>query len=182
LIVTGSGRTRHDDLDAGDDGMGADAVFSVFGGKGEEIMINNAMFSSNRDDWETPLELFNQLDAIYHFDLDVCALPHNAKCDKYYTPDDDGLSKPWEGTCWMNPPYGRQIGRWMEKAYKSSLVGATVVCLVPSRTDTAWWHDYAMRASKITYIRGRIKFVGAKHGAPFPCAIVVFGQHINPAE
>lgn len=149
---------------------------------GEEIMINNAMFSSNRDDWETPLELFNQLDAIYHFDLDVCALPHNAKCDKYYTPDDDGLSKPWEGTCWMNPPYGRQIGRWMEKAYKSSLVGATVVCLVPSRTDTAWWHDYAMRASKITYIRGRIKFVGAKHGAPFPCAIVVFGQHINPAE
>lgn len=131
--------------------MGADAVFSVFGGKGEEIMINNAMFSSNRDDWETPLELFNQLDAIYHFDLDVCALPHNAKCDKYYTPDDDGLSKPWEGTCWMNPPYGRQIGRWMEKAYKSSLVGATVVCLVPSRTDTAWWHDYAMRASKITY-------------------------------
>lgn len=162
--------------------MGADAVFSVFGGKGEEIMINNAMFSSNRDDWETPLELFSQLDAIYHFDLDVCALPHNAKCDKYYTPDDDGLSKPWEGTCWMNPPYGRQIGRWMEKAYKSSLVGATVVCLVPSRTDTAWWHDYAMRASKITYIRGRIKFVGAKHGAPFPCAIVVFGQHINPAE
>ena len=111
-------------------------------------MINNAMFSSNRDDWETPLELFKQLDAIYHFDLDVCALPHNAKCDKYYTPDDDGLSKPWEGTCWMNPPYGRQIGRWMEKAYKSSLVGATVVCLVPSRTDTAWWHDYAMRASK----------------------------------
>ena len=106
-------------------------------------MINNAMFSSNRDDWETPLELFNQLDAIYHFDLDVCALPHNAKCDKYYTPDDDGLSKPWEGTCWMSPPYGRQIGRWMEKAYKSSLVGATVVCLVPSRTDTAWWHDYA---------------------------------------
>lgn len=145
-------------------------------------MINNAMFSSNRDDWETPLELFNQLDAIYHFDLDVCALPHNAKCDKYYTPDDDGLSKPWEGTCWMNPPYGRQIGRWMEKAYKSSLVGATVVCLVPSRTDTAGWHDYAMRASKITYIRGRIKFVGAKHGAPFLCAIVVFGQHINPAE
>lgn len=144
--------------------MCADAVFSVFGGKGEEIMINNAMFSSNRDDWETPLELFKQLDAIYHFDLDVCALPHNAKCDKYYTPDDDGLSKPWEGTCWMNPPYGRQIGRWMEKAYKSSLVGATVVCLVPSRTDTAWWHDYAMRASKITYIRGRIKFVGAKHG------------------
>lgn len=143
-------------------------------------MINNAMFSSNRDDWETPLELFNQLDAIYHFDLDVCALPHNAKCDKYYTPDDDGLSKTWEGTCWMNPPYGRHIGRWMEKAYKSSLVGATVVCLVPSRTDTAWWHDYAMRASKITYIRGRIKFVGAKHGAPFPCAIVVLANTSTP--
>ena len=145
-------------------------------------MIQNAMFSSNRDDWETPPELFSQLNAIYHFDCDVCAMPHNAKCDKYYTPADDGLSKRWSGVCWMNPPYGRQIGKWMEKAYKSSLDGATVVCLIPSRTDTAWWHNYVMRASKITYIRGRIKFVGAKNGAPFPCAIVVFGEINNPAE
>lgn len=86
-------------------------------------MINNAMFSSNRDDWETPLDLFNRLDAIYHFDLDVCALPHNAKCDKYYAPDDDGLSKQWGGTCWMSPPYGRQIGKWMEKRINLVLPG-----------------------------------------------------------
>jgi site-specific DNA-methyltransferase (adenine-specific) len=76
--------------------------------------------------------------------------------------------------CWMNPPYGREIKAWMKKAYDSSRTGALVVCLVPARTDTAWWHDYATKAAEIRFIRGRLRFGDAKHAAPFPSAVVVF--------
>lgn len=136
--------------------------------------MNEALFSSKKMDWETPITLFRELDLEFGFDIDVCATADNAKCARFYTPEQDGLTRDWEGTCWMNPPYGREIGKWMKKAYESSLHGATVVCLVPSRTDTSWWHNYAMMACEIRYIRGRIKFVGAKNGAPFPCAVVIF--------
>lgn len=136
-------------------------------------MYTEALFSSERDDWETPPEFFEKYDDIYHFDLDVCANDNNHKCAKYFTKEDDGLKQTWQGTCWMNPPYGREIPKWMEKAYLSSREGATVVCLVPSRTDTQWWHDYAMKGD-IEFIRGRLKFVGAKHSAPFPNAVVIF--------
>lgn len=132
-----------------------------------------ALMSSASDEWETPQELFDELDKKYHFQTDVCALPKNAKCKVFYTPEDDGLKKDWTGVCWMNPPYGRQIGRWVRKAYESAQAGATVVCLLPARTDTAWWHDYCMKG-EITFIRGRLKFGGSKTGAPFPRAIVVF--------
>lgn len=138
-------------------------------------MINSGLMSSNSDCWETPQELFDELNQKYNFDVDVCALPKNAKCANYFTPEIDGLKQEWIGTCWMNPPYGREIGKWMQKAYKSSLAGATVVCLVPARTDTAWWHDYAMKG-KIEFIRGRLKFGNSKNSAPFPSAIVVFGK------
>lgn len=130
-------------------------------------------FSSKTDLWSTPQEFFDKYNAIYKFDTDVCASKENAKCVKFYTKEDDGLSKEWSGMCWMNPPYGRTIKQWMEKAYKSSLNGATVVCLVPSRTDTAWWHDYAVKG-QIEFIRGRLKFGGNKNSAPFPSAVVVF--------
>ncbi len=133
----------------------------------------SAMMSSASDMWETPQELYDEIDEQYHFDIDVCAVPLNAKCEHYYTPEQDGLSQQWEGCCWMNPPYGRQIGKWMRKAYESAQQGATVVCLVPARTDTAWWHDYAMKGD-ITFLRGRLKFGKSKVGAPFPSAIVVF--------
>ena len=130
-------------------------------------------FSSKTDLWATPQEFFDKYNAVYHFETDVCANSDNAKCENYYTKEDDGLSKTWSGACWMNPPYGREIKTWMKKAYESSLDGATVVCLVPARTDTAWWHDYAMKGS-IEFIRGRLKFGGHKNSAPFPSAIVVF--------
>lgn len=136
-------------------------------------MLTKELFTSNRPDWETPDDLFDKLNNEFGFDLDVCALPHNSKCDHYYTPEIDGLSQSWNGVCWMNPPYGREIGKWMHKAYQESLAGSTVVCLVPARTDTSWWHDYAMKGS-IRFLRGRIRFKGGKSNAPFPSAIVVF--------
>jgi phage N-6-adenine-methyltransferase len=130
--------------------------------------------SSNSDRWETPQKLFDELNQKYNFELDVCALPENAKCENYFTPEVDGLKQDWTGVCWMNPPYGREIGKWMKKALESSRNGAIVVCLVPARTDTAWWHDYAMKG-EIEFIRGRLKFGNSKNSAPFPSAIVVFG-------
>jgi phage N-6-adenine-methyltransferase len=118
--------------------------------------------------------VFDELDAEFHFETDVCALASNAKCRRFFTPADDGLTQPWTGVCWMNPPYGRTIGQWIEKAYRSALDGATVVCLVPARTDTAWWHDFAAKSADIRYLRGRLRFGDAENGAPFPSAIVVF--------
>lgn len=135
--------------------------------------IVNVHFSSQTDLWSTPSDFFDKYNAVYGFDLDVCATHENAKCKTYFTKEQDGLAQSWTGTCWMNPPYGREIKAWMRKAYESSLDGATVVCLVPSRTDTAWWHDYAMKGS-VEFIRGRLKFGSAVNPAPFPSAIVVF--------
>ena len=131
-------------------------------------------FSSATDQWETPQSLFEELDAEFSFDLDVCALPSNAKCKRYFTPAQDGLAQHWSGTCWMNPPYGRTIGRWVKKAFDSSQAGATVVALLPARTDTTWWHEFVTRASEVRFLRGRLRFGAAETGAPFPSAIVVF--------
>lgn len=130
-------------------------------------------FSSKTDMWSTPQAFFDKYNDIYNFNTDVCASPENAKCKHFFTEADDGLAQEWTGTCWMNPPYGRKIIHWMRKAYESSLEGTTVVCLVPSRTDTKWWHEYAMKG-EIEFIKGRLKFGGAKDGAPFPSAVVVF--------
>lgn len=133
---------------------------------------------SQRSDWATPKALFDALDAEFCFTLDACALPSNAKCDRYFTPEQDGLVQNWgRETVWMNPPYGLALRRWMQKAYEEARSGATVVCLVPSRTDTRWWHEYAEKASERRFIRGRIAFAacgGHSNQAPFPSAIVVF--------
>ena len=99
-------------------------------------MINNALFSSTTDMWETPKDLFDKLDEEFEFQTDVCAIKQNAKCKRFYTPEQNGLKQIWTGVCWSNPPYGRGIEKWMKKAYESS---ATVVCLVPARTDTKCW-------------------------------------------
>ena len=133
----------------------------------------NVHFSSETDLWATPQNFFDKQNAIYNFTLDVCATDENAKCKKYFTKNDDGLNKEWHGVCWMNPPYGREIKQWMHKAYNESLKGVTIVCLVPARTDTVWWHEYAMKGN-IEFIRGRLKFGNAKNSAPFPSALVVF--------
>lgn len=127
-----------------------------------------------RDDWETPPEFFARYDDRFHFTLDACATSETAKCARYFTKEQDGLAQDWGSeTVWVNPPYGREIPKWMKKAWDSAKGGATVVMLVPSRTDSAWWHDYAMRG-EVEFLRGRLRFVGAPHTAPFPCAIVVF--------
>jgi phage N-6-adenine-methyltransferase len=136
-------------------------------------VINKGLFTSQTDNWETPQALFDKLNDEFHFNVDVCADNSNAKCNKFYTKEQDGLQQNWTGICWMNPPYGREIGKWLKKAYESSINGATVVCLIPARTDTAWWHDYVMKG-EIRFIRGRLKFGGSKNSAPFPSAIVVF--------
>lgn len=141
--------------------------------------MNDVHYSSATDMWETPQPFFDVWNAKFRFDLDVCATDENAKCAHYYTKENDGLSKRWVGTVWMNPPYGKEIIKWMKKAYESARDGdATVVCLVPARTDTAWWHDYAMKGD-ITFIRGRLKFGNAKNSAPFPSAVVVFEQAVR---
>lgn len=139
-----------------------------------QTVTGNVHFSSQTDLWETPADLFAALDAEFGFTLDVCAIAENAKCRAFYSPADDGLAHDWIGACWMNPPYGREIGRWVAKAYESAQAGATVVALVPARTDTAWWHDYVTQAEAVRYFRGRIRFGEAAHGAPFPSAVVVF--------
>ena len=136
----------------------------------------NVHFSSKTDLWATPQNFFDKYNAIYNFELDVCALPENAKCSKFFTPEQNGLSQDWHGKCWMNPPYGKTIKDWVKKAFESSKNGALVVCLLPARTDTAWWHDYCMKG-KIEFIRGRLKFGGSKNSAPFPSAIVIFGNY-----
>lgn len=137
------------------------------------MAINKVLYSSENEVWETPQDLFNMLDDEFHFDIDVCATPENAKCSKFFSPLDDGLAQDWQGVCWMNPPYGKKIGAWMKKAMEAE---TTVVCLVPSRTDTKWWHEYAMKASEIRFIKGRLKFGDSKNSAPFPSAIIVFGK------
>ena len=137
-------------------------------------MNTDVMFSSKTDLWETPQEFFDELDLEFHFDLDVCALPENAKCTAYYTPEQDGLSQPWYGCCWCNPPYGREIGRWVKKAADSAEGGAMVVMLLPARTDTRWFHDYIYGKAEVRFVRGRLKFGGCKNSAPFPSMVVIF--------
>jgi len=138
--------------------------------------VNQGLMSSLTPEWGTPQDFFDELNAEFGFTVDVCADDWNHKVDHYFTVEDDGLSQEWHGVVWMNPPYGREIGKWMAKAVDSWRRGATVVCLVPARTDTAWWHDYAMRGD-IRFLRGRLKFVsvdGVKSSAPFPSAVVIY--------
>jgi phage N-6-adenine-methyltransferase len=135
--------------------------------------LNQGLYSSLTPEWPTPSGVFQALDAIYHFELDACATPENATCAQFFTPEQDGLRQEWTGTVWLNAPYGREIGRWLRKALESSQQGATVVCLVPARTDTAWWQDLCMQGS-IFFIRGRLRFGDAANAAPFPSAVVVF--------
>lgn len=142
-------------------------------------MVSDTLFSSATVEWATPQDLFDSLDKVYHFTLDVCSTHENAKCEQHYTIEEDGLKQPWIGSCWMNPPYGREIGVWIKKAYETGLQGHSVVCLIPARTDTKWWHEYVMQAHTVMFIKGRLKFGGSKNPAPFPSALVVFDGNDN---
>lgn len=139
--------------------------------------MNQVHYSSDRHDWGTPWDFYLMLSMMYGpFTLDPCATANNAKCDKFYTIEDDGLAQDWAAECvFMNPPYGREIGKWVKKAYEEAwLGGARVVALLPARTDTRWWHDYVMRANTIRFVRGRLRFEGAENSAPFPSAVVIW--------
>lgn len=140
------------------------------------------------DEWATPAEIFDPLNAEFGFDLDVCATSENAKCARYFTREQEGRRQQWTGVIWCNPPYGREISGWMWKAWAASLDGATVVCLVPARTDTRWWHDYVIGGrAEVRFLPGRIKFEGrdgsgGRQGrAPFPSAVVIFRPPISEA-
>ena len=135
-----------------------------------------AQFSSQKDAWETPQDFFDRYDERFHFNLDAASTDDNAKCKNHFTVSDDGLSQNCGGCrVWLNPPYGREIGRWVQKAWEESQKPETlVVCLLPARTDTAWFHDYCTKG-KITFVRGRLKFGDSKNSAPFPSMVVEFG-------
>jgi phage N-6-adenine-methyltransferase len=141
--------------------------------------MEKVMFASKNTDWETPDWLFDRLNQEFEFDLDVCATHLNSKVDNYFSPQDDALKHNWFGTCWMNPPYGREIGQWMCHALRQATEGnCAVVCLVPAKPDTKWWWVYA-KEGEVRFLRGRLKFKGAEHSAPFPSAIVVFRRHME---
>ena len=135
------------------------------------------MFSSKTGQWATPQEFYNKLDWRFGpFDLDPCADSENAKCTKFFTEGDDGLSQSWEGfNSFVNPPYGRGIEKWIKKAYEESRKDNTkVVMLIPARTDTKYWHQYVMKADEVHFVKGRLKFGDSDNSAPFPSAVIVF--------
>lgn len=144
-------------------------------------MLNNALFSSKKSDWGTPKGLFNQLNAEFNFVLDAAATTKTAKCRLYYTPETDGLKSSWKvagGAVFCNPPYGREIGKWVQKAYEEAQAGTPIVLLIPARTDTSYFHDYIYGKAEIRFIRGRLRFTddngSAKFPAPFPSMIVIY--------
>lgn len=121
-------------------------------------------FSSQRLDWKTPKAVYQILDSEFHFNFDPC--PHKPKFD--------GLKIQWKERNFINPPYGREVGKWIRHGYEESLTGKLCVFLIPSRTDTRWWHDYVMRADEVRYIKGRLRFDDQKNSAPFPSCVVIF--------
>ena len=138
--------------------------------------MNKALFSSATEEWATPKDFFDALDAEFHFTLDPCSTDDNAKCAKHYTKEQDGLSQDWTGErVFCNPPYGREMPRWIAKCAEHGRTGGVAVMLIPARTDTKAFHEYIYHKAEIRFIRGRLKFGGAKNSAPFPSMIVIFG-------
>ena len=142
------------------------------------------MFSSKTDQWATPQAFFDELNREFHFTLDVAADATNHKCPAYYDKTVDGLKQPWVtsggGGVFCNPPYGREIGQWVKKAYEESLRGATVVMLIPARTDTKWFHDYIYHKAEVRFVKGRLKFGDSDNSAPFPSMVVIFRNKSTP--
>ena len=136
--------------------------------------MNKGLFSSNTDLWSTPQEFFDKLNDEFCFTLDPCATEENHKCDKYYTKEQDGLLQDWKDEIvFCNPPYGREIGKWVKKAYESR-GSKPIVMLLPERTDTKWFHNYIYTYAEIRFIKGRLKFGDSKNSAPFPSMVVIF--------
>ena len=141
------------------------------------------MFSSESVEWSTPQSFFTKLSRMFGpFDLDPCSNGENNKTIKFFTKEDNGLTQDWSGhNVFMNPPYGREIKDWLHKAYvEGNKPNTKVVCLIPARTDTKYWHDYVMKAQIVLFVRGRLKFGGSKNSAPFPSAVVLFDGNNLP--
>ena len=144
--------------------------------------MNKALLSSKKMDYCTPQDFFDQLDSEFHFALDAAATEKSAKCPAYYTPEADGLKRPWgivgEGAVFCNPPYGREIGKWVRKAYEEAQRGVTIVMLLPARTDTAYFHEYIYGKAEIRFIRRRLNFTDedgkSYQPAPFPSMVVIY--------
>lgn len=144
-------------------------------------MVNKALFTSNKEDWETPQNFYDRLNAKYHFEWDLAASDDNAKCSCYFTSDENSLEYDWgglSGNLFLNPPYGRELKLWVRKAANTKLKAKqNLVMLIPARTDTSYWHDYIFNHAEIKFLRGRLKFeVGGISGdsAPFPSALVIY--------
>ena len=143
-------------------------------------MINQGIMSSATPEWPTPQWLFDALDSVYHFTLDPCSTHENAKCEKHFTKEDDGLSLSWKGErVFMNPPYGKEIFKWVQKCFQEFILdrddGVCKVALLPSRTDTRWFHGYVLGFAEIHFINGRLKFGDGKGSAPFPSLVAAWG-------
>ena len=142
--------------------------------------MDRALFSSATEEWATPDDFFRALDAEFHFTLDPCSTDDNAKCAKHFTKERDGLSQDWTGErVFCNPPYGREMPKWIAKCAEHGMRGGVAVMLIPARTDTRAFHEYIYHKAEIRFIRGRLKFGGAKNNAPFPSMVVVFGGDLN---
>ena len=165
------------------------SILNILESNDEAIEMSNFdenRFKTVKQDWETPDDLFNYLNDIYGFTIDLAADSQSTKCEHYFTKEDDALSKTWFGVGWLNPPYGTrkpQLKDWVKKAFdETRKEGCAVVMLMPARTNTAWWHDYCMKAREIRFIKGRPKFKGCIHGLPQPLAIIIFGIHNNETK
>lgn len=133
----------------------------------------NVHFSSKTNEWSTPQDFFDKINQEFSFTIDVAATKENAKCERYYTKDEDALTKSWDNEIvWCNPPYGRELHKWVEKASRAR--GGQVVMLIPARTDTRYFHEYIYGKAEIRFIKGRLKFGNSKNSAPFPSMLVIF--------
>ena len=147
-------------------------------------MLNQGLFSSEKQDWCTPQQFFDELDAEFHFVLDAAATHQNSKCKRCFTPEDDGLIQNWDvGAVYCNPPYGKEIGLWVKKAYEEAQKGVTIVMLIPARTDTKYFHEYIYHKAEIRFVKGRLKFTDengvSKGTAPFPSMVVIYNRKDN---
>ena len=137
--------------------------------------MDKTLFPTGNTEWETPQDFFDILNRVFRFDIDVCATRKNAKCKRYFTFELNGLAQDWIGTVWCNPPYDRSIDRWLKKANQSHEQGATVVMLLPARTDTRWIHEYVFGKAQVIFLKGRLKFGNSSHSAPFPSMLAIWG-------
>lgn len=149
-------------------------------------MDKTVLYSSVKDDWETPRILFDKLNAEFRFTLDPASNGKNVKCPKFYTPETDGLVQSWSGErVFLNPPYGRDIAKWMQKCYSEFVIHncPIIAVLVPARTDTEWFHNYVFPyVSEMRFIKGRVKFSEAKNVAPFPSVILIYQKTDLPLK